>query len=88
MRPLYHRALLIDVVCRRDAASWISGTNWISMMSTQRPIAVIMVAGRVCKCGFSSRFWRWSGIGGHPPNDFFKKDLPKPEIKVGPADTI
>ena len=88
MRPLYHRALLIVVVCRRVAASWICGTSWISMMSTQRPMAVIMVAGRVCKCGLGSRFWRWSDMADISPNDFFKKTCRDPKYEVRPADTI
>src|SRR5690348_7275748 len=50
-------------------------------MSAQRPIAVSMVAGRVCKCGFGTRFWRWSGIGGHLPNDFFKTICRNPKYR-------
>jgi len=53
-----------------------SATSWINMMSTQRPIAVIMVAGRVCKCGLGSRFLRWSGMA----------DIPRMTSSKRPAD--
>src|SRR4051812_10714443 len=75
-RRVYRTEAVTDVGMREpEPSDWNSGTSWISMMITQRPIAVSIVAGRVCRCGTGLRALDWSVICGLPLfYDFFKKD--------------
>ena len=62
-----YRALPTFAADSGDDTSCATGTNCMIMISTQRPIAVSMVAGRVCRCGVGVRFSLTSVIAGHSP---------------------
>src|SRR5690242_21729585 len=57
---------------------------------TQSPIAVSMVAGRVCKCGVGSRLLCMSVMGTLPGIEMntSSKGRPKPEIWSGPGQSL
>ena len=54
-----------DAGMRPAPMSRICGTSCMTMMSTQRPIAVSMVAGRVRRTGFGPWARRSSGMADH-----------------------
>jgi hypothetical protein len=64
-----------------------SGTICMSTISAHKPIAVSMVAGRVCRCGVGSRRVRWSVIDQSFEKSLPKKVRPKPENRMDPAVT-
>jgi hypothetical protein len=73
--PTCYRAAVVA-----DTGSWLepgsrkSGTNRMTMMRTQSPIAVSMVTGRVRKTGFGPSAQRSSGMSD-TPNGFVKESL-------------
>ena len=64
-RQGYRAAAVADAGRRPAPMSRICGTSCMTMMSTQRPIAVSMVAGRVRKTGFGPWARRLSGMADH-----------------------
>jgi hypothetical protein len=72
-----YRAALVEAeaVVNLDDTSWISGMSCMIMISTQRPMAVSMVAGRVRKCGDVVEVRRSSDMADNSPEyDFFQND--------------
>src|SRR5262245_52038079 len=63
------------------------GTSWMMTMSTQRPIAVSMVAGRVRSTGVGLCVRRSSGMAD-TPNCFIKMTAERPAILGQAAETI
>ena len=83
-RQSYCAATVADAGMRLALMSRICGTSCMTMMSTQRPIAVSMVAGRVRKTGFGPWTRRSSGMADHS-KIAFKKDSGRAARNTGQA---
>ena len=79
------------MVADGSCAFWSCGTSCISMINRQSPMAVIMVAGRVCKCGVGGRLLVELVMGTLPEGrnkDVIEKSGQDPKYAVDPAKRI
>jgi hypothetical protein len=76
----YRAAVVAEIGAALEPGSRKSGTNRMTMIRTQSPIAVSMVTGRVRKTGFGPWARRSSGMSD-TPNGFIKESpAERPEI--------